>query len=157
MATHNPYSPPRAPVADIPQVSAAQAKRSLLPLWLASLYCIVVGVGAAIFLLGAIYRALDLILEETLPVSPWVYLLAFAHPIARLAAGVGLLRRSRFSPALLGVLLAITVVFPFLGRFALHLSTLPSGPSVGLFLADVTLLILITRYAFALRSRGVLR
>ena len=35
-------------------------------------------------------------------------------------------------------------------------STLPSGPALWLALADLVLLILIARYAFALRSRGAL-
>ena len=85
MNTHNPYSPPRAPVADIPQ----------------------------------------------------------ADP-------------SRWSPELLVALGAITVAFPFLWQ-AVSGGRLRFGPYLGLFLADLTLLILITRYAFALRARGVLR
>lgn len=154
----NPYSPPRAPVADMPPTTAAQAKKSLLPLWLASLYCIVIGVGHAILLITALYRARDLL---DWPMPPWVYALGFIQPVARIAGGVSFIRRSRFSPMLLATLAVVTVLWPILWQLLLRSQTgaaaVPSGPVAWLGLADLTLLILIARYAFALRNRGVLR
>lgn len=154
----NPYSPPRAHVADIPQVSAAQAKKSLLPLWFASLYCIVIGVGHAILLVTLLYRVRD-VLEWPMP--PWVYALGFIQPAARIAGGVSFIRRSRFSPVLLVTLAVLTALFPILWQILLRSQTGASaptpGPVVWLALADLMLLILIARYAFALQSRGALR
>jgi hypothetical protein len=156
--SRNPYSPPRAHVADIPQTAAAQAKKSLLPLWFASLYCIVLGVGHAILLTTALYRARYML---DWPMPPWVYALGFIQPVARIAGGVSFIRRSRFSPTLLVTLAVVTALFPILWQILLRSQTgansLPSGPVLWLALADLTLLILIARYAFALQSRGALR
>jgi hypothetical protein len=156
--SRNPYSPPRAPVADIPQITAAQVKKSLLPLWFASLYCIVIGVWHAIMLITALYHARDLL---DWPMPPWVYALGFIQPVARIAGGVSFIRRSRLSPMLLATLAAVTALWPILWQLLLRSQTgataVPSGPVVWLGLADLTLLILIARYAFALRSRGILR
>ena len=159
MSTYrNPYSPPRAQVADIPQTTAERVKKSLLPLWVASLYCIVIGVWHAIMLITALYHARDLL---DWPMPPWVYALGFIQPAARIAGGVSFIRRSRFSPMLLTTLAVVTALWPILWQILSRSQTgaapLPSGPVVWLGLADLTLLILIARYAFALRSRGVLR
>ena len=153
MNTHNPYSPPRAPVADIPQADPTRAKRSLMPLWLASLYCLAIGVAHLFMLATALYRARELL---EWPMPPWVYMLGFIQPATRIAGGVSFIRRSRFSPELLLAMAVIAVVFPILWA-VLGPGRLPSGPLLGLSLADLTLLVLITRYAFALRQRGVLR
>ena len=159
--SRNPYSPPRAQVSDIPQATpaeAGQAKRSLLPLWLGSFYCIAMGLWHTTLLAVALYRARDLL---DWPMPPWVYALGFIQPAARLAAGVSFIRRSRFSPPLLLTLVAVTALWPILWqglvRSQTGASTLPSGPALWLSLADLMLLILITRYAFALRTRGALR
>ena len=61
----------------------------------------------------------------------------------------------------LDTLAVLTALFPILWQILLRSQTgaavLPSGPVVWLGLADLMLLILIARYAFALRNRGVLR
>ena len=92
------------------------------------------------------------------PMPPWVYALGFIQPVARIAGGVSFIRRSRFSPLLLAVLVGVTVLFPILWQL-LRTGTvaLPSGPLAWLGLADLMLLLLIARYAFVLQSRGVLR
>jgi hypothetical protein len=159
--SRNPYSPPRAHVADIPRTGAIEAttrtgaKKSLLPLWLASLYCIVTGVGHATGLAMALYGARYML---DWPMPPWVYSLGFIQPAARIAGGVCLIRRTRFSPPLLAALVAITALFPILWQFLqTGAVTVHSGPVLWLQLADLMLLLLITRYAFALRSHGALR
>ena len=154
----NPYSPPRAHVADIAvaqATSVSQTKRSLLPLWAASFYCIVIGMGHAVALAIAVYRARYLL---DWPMPPWVYALGFVQPVARIAGGVSFIRRSRFSPLLLAALVGVTVLFPILWQL-LRTGTVavPSGPLAWLGLADLMLLLLIARYAFVLRSRGALR
>ena len=159
--SRNPYSPPRARVADIPHTgaieatSATGAKKSLLPLWLASLYCIVTGLGHAAGLALALYRARDLL---DWPMPLWVYFLGFIQPTARIAGGVSLIRRTRFTPPLLAAVVTITALFPILWQFLqTGAVTLNFGPVLWLQLADLMLLLLITRYAFALHGRGALR
>jgi hypothetical protein len=62
------------------------------------------------------------------------------------------------APLLLAALVRVTVLFPILWQI-LRTGTVavPSEPLAWLGLADLMLLLLIARYAFALQSRGVLR
>jgi hypothetical protein len=102
-----------------------------------------------------LYRARDLL---DWPMPPWVYSLGFIQPAARIAGGVSLIRRTRFSPPLLAALVAIAVLFPILWQFLqTGAVTVHFGPVLWLQLADLMLLLLITRYAFALHGRGALR
>jgi hypothetical protein len=112
-------------------------------------------VGHAAALAMALYRARYLL---DWPMPPWVYALGFIQPAARIAGGVSFFRRSRFSPLLLAALVVVTVVYPILWQL-LRTGTVaaPSGPLAWLGLADLMLLLLIARYAFALQSRGPLR
>jgi hypothetical protein len=84
----------------------------------------------------------------------------FIQPVARLAAGISLMRRFRLSPAILVGLTAFTAIFPLLWQryWTLHDRQPDShGPLSSLALADLIVLVLITRYVLALRSRGILR
>jgi hypothetical protein len=153
----NPYAPPRADVADVPHKTGTP-KKSLLPLWLAAFYCIIGGALHVVSLALALYRMADTIDSGLLPA--WVYALGFIQPTARLAAGISLVRRSRLSPVFLVVPTVVTAIFPILWqRIWIWQTGQPhhSGPMAFLVISDLLVMLAITRYAFSLKSRGMLR
>jgi hypothetical protein len=107
----NPYAPPAADVV-LNQTNSTTQKKSLLPMWLAALYCIVIGAGHLVMLVQITYRTWDM--DDWLP--GWAHAVAFVQPLA-----------------------------------------LFTWPLSLLYLADLMVLVLITRYVFALRGRGMLR
>jgi hypothetical protein len=133
------------------------SKRSLLPIWWAALYCILIGALQLGQLVAAMYKAREM-LSWLLP--SWAYCVGFILPIARIAAGVYFIRRSRFSPI---ILLAVTVyrgVFPLLSYHFWLSQTgkpIPGGPLPVDAIADLAVLSAITGYAFMLKSRGALK
>jgi hypothetical protein len=151
----NPYAPPSADVV-LNQTNSTTQKKSLLPMWLAALYCIVIGTGHLVMLVQITYRTWDM--DDWLP--GWAHAVAFMQPVARLAAGISLIRRFRVSPAIFGGLSAFTAIFPLVWqRYWTYMTgrSLFTWPLSLLYLADLMVLVLITRYVFALRSRGLLR
>ena len=125
-------------------------------MWLAALYCIVIGAGHLVMLAQITYQTWDM--DDWLP--GWAHAVGFILPVARLAAGFSLLRRFRLTPAIFVGLSAFTAIFPLLWqRYWTYMTgkAIFTWPLSLLTLADVTVLVLITRYVFALRSRGMLR
>jgi hypothetical protein len=154
----NPYAPPRADVADVSQKSSATTKKSLLPLWLAASYCIIIGACHVVMLVLALYRAWDMVDEGLLPGSAYAF--GFIQPAARLAAGFSFIRRSKLSPVFFVALTAFTAIFPILWQRYWNSQTgyaFRPGPLSFLVIADLLVLLAITRYAFALKSRGMLK
>ena len=89
----NPYTPPAARVDDSTGTARPTAK-SVWPLWLATGYCLSTG------LLSFVASTLVLASNWNLALSLapwWLYAISYLAPIIRTAAGVLLLRRSRFA------------------------------------------------------------
>jgi hypothetical protein len=154
----NPYAPPNADVMLSAQKAAAPKKRSLLPLWLSAFYCFITGAGYLLTLVVVTHNLWNDNLGATLL---WAVAIGVLHPIARFAAGISLIRRSRMAPQLCVVLIVVTVAAPILWRLYSvlfeggHFSY--STPNILLASGEVLLLSVITRYAFALRSAGMLK
>jgi len=157
-SARNPYAPPATDVARLEEGKSAPSKRSLLPLWLAALYCFITGAGY-LWTLGWVAR--DLWNEGLGATLFWAVAVGFLHPIARFAAGISLIRRHRFAPQLCVVLIIVTVAGPIFWRLyselfeGRHFSY--SSPNILLAIGEVLLLSVITRYAFALRKDGMLK
>jgi hypothetical protein len=145
-------------VADVlPHKTSGTPKKSLLPLWLAAFYCIVIGACHFFMLVLALYRARDM-LDWLMP--QWAYAVGFVQPAIRLAAGISFIRRSRLSPVFFAALTAFTAIFPILWQryWASQTGyTFRPGPLSFLVIADLLVMLAITRYAFSLKSRGMLR
>jgi hypothetical protein len=153
----NPYAPPSADGVLLTQRNAAPKKRSLLPLWLAALYCCITGACYLYVLVSVIYRLWDADLGGLLA---WGFAIGILHPVARFAAGISLIRRARIAPNLCVALIIVTAAGSFLWQLYTRLQGRPSSysvPNILLGVAEVLLLLVITRYAFALRSHGILR
>jgi hypothetical protein len=104
-----------------------------------------------------LYRAVDM--SEWL-VPPWAFAVAFIQPAARLAAGISFIRRSRLSPVIFAALTAFTAIFPILWQLYWTSQTgsaFHPGSTSLLVIADLMVLVAITRYAFSLKSRGMLK
>jgi hypothetical protein len=143
-------------VADVPHKTGTP-KKSLLPLWLAAFYCIVVGAFHVFSLAQELYQMGDT-LDWLLPV--WAYPLGFIQPTVRLAAGISLVRRSRLSRVFLVVATVVTAIFPILWQCIWTWQTGKSSRlgSIAFFvIPDLLVMLAITRYAFSLKSRGMLR
>jgi hypothetical protein len=154
----NPYAPPAADGVLLAQKNATPSKRSLLPLWLAALYCLITGAGYFYALVSVTYRLWDADLGGMLG---WAFAIGVMHPVARFAAGIGLIRRARIAPQLCVALIIVTVAGPIVWRlYAALFEGRPfaySSPNILLAIGEVPLLLVITRYAFALRSAGMLK
>jgi hypothetical protein len=154
----NPYAPPAADVVLPAQKTAAPSKRSLLPLWLSALYCLITGAGSLVALVLVTYRLRN---DDVGAMLGWGFAIGILHPIARFAAGISLIRRARIAPQLCVALIVVTVAGPILWRLYVALfagrSFGYSSPNILLAIGELLLLLVITRYAFALRSAGMLQ
>jgi len=157
-SARNPYAPPAADVVLSAQSKAAPSKRSLLPLWLSALYCLITEAGYLGALILVTYRLRDADLGGMLG---WAFAIGIMHPIARFAAGISLVRRARIAPRLCVVVIIVTIAGPVLWRLYTELfegrSFSYSTPNILLAIGEVLLLSMITRYAFALRNAGILK
>jgi hypothetical protein len=93
--------------------------------------------------------------------EPVFLAVAFTPPLAWLAVGTMLLRRSRSSPLALVALSLLTVLNLVSGLWVIRQPFVPISPvlsplSLSFTAADVLLLCLITYYAFVLKRRGAL-
>jgi hypothetical protein len=140
----NPYAPPRAAVADQLPPRPVRGK-SLLPLWLAAGYCTVGGVLQLLLIAVFLY-------SMSLPALGLGFYLRLIPVLMMIGAGITLIRRSSVSPELLLaviILRAQTQAIPVTPDSGLHLSATD--------IPDWLILVAITRYAYVLRARGVLR
>ena len=154
----NPYAPPAADGVLLAQKNATPPKRSLLPLWLAALYCFITGAAYLYALVSVTYRLWD---AELGAVLGWAFAIGVMHPVARFSAGISLIRRARIAPKLCVALIIVTVAGPVIWQlYTVLFQDRPSSysaPNILLGIAEVLLLSVITRYAFTLRSDGMLR
>jgi hypothetical protein len=134
----------------------APRKKSLLPIWICGIYCVATGAWQLGQLAAALYNARDMV-SWLLP--PWLYVVAFVLPVARVAAGISFIRKFKHSPIFLLALTVYRGVFPVVWYYFWVSQTgkrVPGGPLPIGAIADLFLLAAITVYAFVLKRRGAL-